>query len=1097
MKVTEIYGKTERMLKRNLLPGLLALTLLAQAEPEKLMHLSFDKEGDFTDRCGNVKVITGAAKPEWRADGADGGGLYFDGKTTIRIAKTPLFSFGPDQSFSVELCFYPEKTKEKQWGGLMNVPAGSKFWSLSASGEIGRPMFNGAGGGKKRVRLLVPYQSMLKKWSRVAVVRDAQSKRISLYLDGKMLREADDTLAEMFAAKHGDIVIGRNFKGMIDEIILWKGAKRNFTAAKKFKARIEPLPVSPEVAESWKLLDENRLNLVPAPKRLKITGKPFKFDPAEWHVTRLNPADGPGFDIFADKLARITQAKFGKSGKKTIRAGLYDEMLPELKKANAPAKPIRQGYVLIANENSILIAGSDVPGLLYGWQTLADLIRENGMMTPATISDWPDFASRRLETGVASITGKNGTKILDSFFRQRANKITLTGQNSFQRTKAYPAAVWRKINAYAEARGMRISAVEKTSIIKIADFKKQIPPGYSTHYYPYKPEEGLFGYFDGGYSWSRDDLAEKKGRELGEYMAATGFSSISFHSVDCGSFDNPGNWAKRTEMDRKRWGEDRVGAEVNLITIFQREIRKKKPGANVGFCQYPYWCVNDPRMLKYYDDLAARLPKDIPLVLREGPREMFLDNARRLGSHSVGTSIYPYDYSFLPSYTNSGRYAGSMYLNERGGTGFVHWSIATVFNSASDMAASEYMWNAFAPGAALLPDGKHAYEIVFARCPEMEERLLPRIGRRIYGEKAGDTVAAVYALKLCARIPEHPDNILPADIDREKFFVKMQADAAESWKRLDAVRKTVPEKELPAYDELMAYVKRCELLAAARLHCLRARTELNKGNVEAGKAEAAKGLALTKDRRIRSGRMAHWKQIAADLNITSVIETRLRRAEYLKTINPVKVRVGLYGYRGSEGYRDNNAGILDGFTNVAGVSTSVVRIPTKDNLKKIDVLVFNATKQIGDCEEDPVENIKEFVRNGGSVIFAHNAVGRHNGPFKPTWFPDICGGFDATGTNQPVLTATDPDAVAGFLKKGGKYKHRYYDHCRLVPGPKGRIELKDNSGCPVLISGKVGKGRVVYTGEIFGLTKDGRLLEPELDEWKMLLNLFRWCAGKQ
>ena len=45
----------------------------------------------------------------------------------------------------------------------------------------------------KKVRLLVPYQNYLKKWSRVAIVRDAKSKRISLYLDGKMLRETDST----------------------------------------------------------------------------------------------------------------------------------------------------------------------------------------------------------------------------------------------------------------------------------------------------------------------------------------------------------------------------------------------------------------------------------------------------------------------------------------------------------------------------------------------------------------------------------------------------------------------------------------------------------------------------------------------------------------------------------------------------------------------------------------------------------------------------------------------------------------------------------------------------------------------------------------
>ena len=1082
------------MLNKIILSGLLALTFLAQAEPVKLMHLSFDRENELKDECGNVKVRRWKGQPQWRADGVSGGCLYFDGKSAIRTAPSPLFTFGPGESFSVEVCYYPESTGEKTWGYLLTAAARGAVWSIMSSGEIGRPMFNGSAG--KLVRLLAPYQNMMKKWTRAAVVRDAQTKRISLYVDGKLLAEGDDA-PELFELKSGELVIGRNFKGMIDEIILWKGVKRDFTPAKKFKARIEPLPVSPEVAASWKLLDENRLDLVPAPKRLKITGKPFKFDPAEWQVTRLNTADAPGFAVFTEKLARITPAKFGRTGKKIIRAGFYDELLPELKKANAPAKPIRQGYVLISNENSILIAGTDLHGLLYGWQTLADLIRENGMMTPATIADWPDFETRQLETGIYSITGKTWKNVLDSFFRQRANRVSITGQGWEAAALKIPPAFWREVNAYAAERGIRIHLTDKTWIVRLGpDFRKLIPSGYSTHYYPYKPEEGLFGYFNGLYSWSRDDLAEKRGRELADHLAANGFSSVDFHSIDCGSFDNPGNWAKRTEMDRKRWGEDRVGAEVNLISIFRREIRKKIPDAHIGFVQYPYVCLNDPRMLKYYDDLAKRLPEDVALVLREGPRKLFVDNARRLRPHPVAVAIYPYDYSYLPSYSNSGRYAGSMYIDERSIVGFVHWQIATYYNHASDMGAGEYMWNAFAPGAALLPEGKHAYEIVFAKCPEMEERLLPRIFRRIYGEKAGGAVAAVYALKLCARIPEHPDNVLPADVDKDRFFVKMQADAAASWKKLEAVRPTVPEREMQSFIELMGYVRRCELLAGARLHCLRARAELNRGNVAAGKAEAEKGIELTKDPRIRGGRIPHWKQIADDLDITGVIETRLRRAEYLKTVRPVKVRVGLYGYRGSEGYADYNAGILDGFNNTAGVSVSVVRIPTRANLKNIDVLVFNACKQIGDCEEDPVANVKEFVRNGGGVIFAHNAVGRHAGPFKPTWFPEICGGFEDTGTNQPTVNVTDP-AAAGFLKKGDKYTHRYFDHCRLIPGPKGRVEMRDADGRPVLISGTAGKGRVVYTGEVFGLARDDRLVEPELDEWKMLLNLFRWAAGKQ
>jgi len=1081
------------MLKDLLLTVLFAGSLLVQAAPEKVVHLSFDRDGEFKDSCGKVTVQTAAGRPQWQADGVSGGCVYFDGKSALRIRKSPYFTFAPDQSFTLEVCYYPEPAGEKNWGVLLQNSARGFGWSLMASGSIGRPMFQGS--AARTLRLLAPYQIMLNKWFRVAVVRDASTRRISLYVDGKMLVDADDTMEKTFSKAAFDLVIGRNFKGRIDELILWNGAKRDFQPAKTFNARIVPLPVSPDVAASWKTLKASGLDLVPAPKKLKITGQPFKFDPAEWQVVRKSPADDAGFAVFSRKLKRIGLAPVGKSGKKIIRAGLYDELADELKNADAPAKPIRQGYVLVASKDAILLAGSDVPGLLYGWQTLAGLIRENGQLTPATISDWPDFLIRKLESGVASLAGKYGERIIESFFLHRANLVTLCGQTALAVSRKYPAARWRQINAYAAARGIRLLAVDKTSIVKLGDnYRKLIPPGYSTHYYPYKPEEGLFGYFEGAYSWSRDDLAEQNGKELADYLSSRGFRAVGFHSIDCGNYDNPGNWARRTERDRKRWGDDRVGAETNLISIFAREIRQKNPDILVGFCQYPYTCVKDPKMLKYFEDLGKRMPSEIALVLREGPRKDFLNSAKRLSAHPVLGSIYPYDYSLLMSYTNSGRYAGSMYYNDRSGIGFVHWHVASLFHGASDIAAGEYMWNAFAPGAAEVPEGKHTFEVVTADCPEMENELLPRIFRRIYGDRAGDVIAKVYALKLSARIPEHPDSVMPPNIDKEKSFVKMQSDAAAAFKQLNSVRKFIPKDEMLPFDELTAYVKRCELLAAARLCSIRARAELNKGNAVAGKAEAEKGLAILRDRRMQGGVRPYWKEIAMDLNIAGVIEKRLRRAEYLKTVKPVKVRVALYGYRGSGGFRDFNTGILNGFSNIPGVTVTVLRNPVKSNLKNIDVLMFNGTRLIGDCEEDPIANLKEFVRNGGAVIFAHNAVGRHTGSFTPSWFPEICRGFDDTGTNQPDLTAKDP-AAAGFLKKGGKYRHAYFDHCRLLPGPKGRIELVDDDGKPVLISGTFGKGRVIYTGEIFAIDRADRMVEPELEEWKMLFHLFRWCAG--
>lgn len=48
---------------------------------------------------------------------------------------------------------------------------------------------------------------------------------------------------------------------------------------------------------------------------------------------------------------------------------------------------------------------------------------------------------------------------------------------------------------------------------------------------------------------------------------------------------------------------------------------------------------------------------------------------------------------------------------------------------------------------------------------------------------------------------------------------------------------------------------------------------------------------------------------------------------------------------------------------------------------------------------------------------------------------------------------------------------------------------------PVMIIGKIGKGRCVYTGEIFG-TKASLEAKPDEMSWKMLLNLIRWCGNE-
>ncbi len=62
-----------------------------------------------------------------------------------------------------------------------------------------------------------------------------------------------------------------------------------------------------------------------------------------------------------------------------------------------PASPGREGYLLRATPQGVLVAGSDRRGTFYGVQTLRQLIRPGGSLASVpevTIRDWPDHAVR-------------------------------------------------------------------------------------------------------------------------------------------------------------------------------------------------------------------------------------------------------------------------------------------------------------------------------------------------------------------------------------------------------------------------------------------------------------------------------------------------------------------------------------------------------------------------------------------------------------------------------------------------------------------------------------------------------------------------------
>jgi len=71
------------------------------------------------------------------------------------------------------------------------------------------------------------------------------------------------------------------------------------------------------------------------------------------------------------------------------------------------------------------------------------------------------------------------------------------------------------------------------------------------------------------------------------------------------------------------------------------------------------------------------------------------------------------------------------------------------------------------------------------------------------------------------------------------------------------------------------------------------------------------------------------------------------------------------------------------------------------------------------------------------------------------------------------------------------------DHLIVKPGPRATVVLKDRGGNAVMVTGGIGKGRVIYTGQIFGYSDAGRARESSGEEWKLLFNMCCWVAGKR
>lgn len=1096
-------------------------------EIKPILSLSFDdKTAPAVDIAGGHELLPVAqnATPTWIADGKFGGALEFDGTDDVLAFKDAIdLNFGPDDSFTVEAWVCPDPKGDAAIGSIVRKGGGTN-WDLRCFTKCRLSVFFNENGHYLEDEVLMDRSKPAGKWRHVAFVKDADEKKTRLYVDGLLIKEKDLPLSnDMFTQPGFNLLIGDSnghpFRGKLDELVIFKGAKRTFdlakppTAGREIRAVADYQPAKPVietpdpmVAASWAELDKYHLNIVPSPKSLKVTGEAMAITPDDWKIVTVGASLKAGVDLFNQRMELaggrpLPTTSSPKSDLNLIIAGTFDDLKAYLPKIGNPEKPPRQGYVIgCFTENGkqrVVAAGTDVAGTRYALVTLALALKKNDAgprLYPMRVRDWPDFTYRM--PNFCIIPGRfdfeSTKKMIDRAFTLKYNMLQGSSMYTTIADLIKNESKVKKYFEYANQRGIRLMIQNHTAVIEnIPKFDPKTMPGYSQIYYPYKTEEGLLAdshYGPGrAFTWCRDDLIEQRGQQIDELLTKVNGDTVFLHSMDCGGVDNPGNWSKRTPMDKKRWGDDRAAAEANLWNILYENMVENHPDLILVVVEYPYGAMylKNASIIRWLKRLNELLNPNVYFCIRECDRSDLTKWLEPTGDRPYFIGYEPYPVRLQPLFCCMPRYARTFYYKNRPND--VYWLFAnsTLKRNFENLALvnAEYAWNTEAPGWGWFPADAKSITRIDEYVPQINEILLPRALAIFYGEQAAPHIAKALSSCVSANIAVNQRGFKGASF--ESYFKAKSKAAKEAAANMNKAAPLVTGDEKDEFILLHKVIKAAAVLNQVKDMQLTARSELADGDVDEAERTIQKARTLLENAELPAQFRKRWvPPLLKELDVAKNIGWYRNKKKYLDGVTEMPIRVGLYNY----GW---HKGIVYSLSHVAGMTTGVFEDPQPDYLNDFDVVIFNACKNTGDVYGDWRKAVRDYVENGGVAIFTHNAIGRHpSSSFGKQIFPEICSAYGGQQMKEPELTVKK-EIDGGAFKPGDTYVHGYFDHLMPVPGNDAEIFLVNKFGKPVMVGGKVGKGYVVYTGEIFGLDKCDNDADLTEDNWKMLFHIIR------
>ncbi len=163
-------------------------------------------------------------------------------------------------------------------------------------------------------------------------------------------------------------------------------------------------------------------------------------------------------------------------------------------------------------------------------------------------------------------------------------------------------------------------------------------------------------------------------------------------------------------------------------------------------------------------------------------------------------------------------------------------------------------------------------------------------------------------------------------------------------------------------------------------------------------------------------------------------------------------------YAGSE----NALGWLDLFKPVADFRAFPLHHLRPDHLAAAEVLVVSEVRDVAELTPEAEKAVREWVAGGGILLLAGESVGAR---WHPRMFPEVGVGTEAGGAAEFSLD----QAIGGVpMRATFAPSARRYLRLRAAEGAEILAREVGNGGAPVLVAGKVGRGRVFLYGSTPG-----------------------------